>query len=69
MEKIIEHLGDGVYASFEDNGITLMANDHLNPTDTIYLDSSVLSALNRFIVRCTEASIKETTIKIEPDFE
>ena len=43
-----EYLGDGVYAIFDGFGIWLHANDHLNPTDKIYLEPSVLKALNEF---------------------
>ena len=39
------YLGDGVYCDFEPNGITLKANHHLNPTDTIWLDAEVLEKL------------------------
>ena len=46
--KLAEHLGDGVYAIFDDFGIWLHANDHENPTDRVYLEPSVLTALNRF---------------------
>ncbi len=31
------YLGDGVYAISDGFGIWLHANDHLNPTDKIYL--------------------------------
>jgi len=46
-----DHLGDGVYAIYDGNGIWLHANNHLNPTDRIYLGPSVLAALNRFVER------------------
>jgi hypothetical protein len=42
------YLGDGVYAIFDGYGIWLHANDHENPTDRVYLEPSVLSALNNF---------------------
>jgi hypothetical protein len=47
-----DYLGDGVYAFFDGFGLELRANDHLNPTDTIYLEPLVLEALNRFWERC-----------------
>ena len=47
--EIKEYLGDGVYAICNDGyGIWLYANDHQSPTDKIYLEPSVLDALNRF---------------------
>lgn len=48
-----EHIGDGVYvkAGPEIYGIVLMANDHRNPTDTIYLEPSVMKALVEFARR------------------
>jgi len=46
---IYEYLGDGVYAKYDGFGVWLLANDHLNPTDKVYLEPSVLEALNRFI--------------------
>jgi hypothetical protein len=39
------HLGDGVYACIENGMIKLMANDHLSPTDTIYIEPAVMHAL------------------------
>jgi len=42
------YLGDGVYAIFDGYGIWLHANDHKNPTDRIYLEPQVLTALDMF---------------------
>ena len=42
------YLGDGVYAIYDGYGIWLHANDHENPTDKIYLEPSVIKALNNF---------------------
>lgn len=42
------YLGDGVYAIFDGYGIWLHVSDHRNPTDRVYLEPSVLSALNAF---------------------
>ena len=39
------YIGDGVYANPDPSGVWLHANDHLNPTDKIYLELSVLEAL------------------------
>ena len=44
-----EYLGDGVYAVYDGNGIELRANDPINPTDVIYIESFVLDALNNFV--------------------
>lgn len=49
--KNSDYLGDGVYAHFDGFGVLLHANDHLNPTDRIYLEPEVLESLNRFIER------------------
>lgn len=46
--KNAEYIGDGVYAIHDGFGIWLHANNHLNPTDKIYLEPSVLKALNTF---------------------
>jgi len=49
-EEKVEYLGDGVYAKVNDAGtLVLMANDHLNPTDTIYLEPEVLFSLLKFV--------------------
>lgn len=53
-EQPKEYLGDGVYAIHDGMGIWLHANDHLNPTDRVYLESSVLKALNNFSDKCDE---------------
>ena len=42
-----EYLGDGVYAIFDGFGIELRANDHIYPSDKIYIEPSVLENLNR----------------------
>lgn len=46
-----DYIGDGVYVEFDGRGITLKANNHLDPTDTIYLKLEVLEALIRFAKR------------------
>ena len=58
-EKPQEHLGDGVYAEFDGFGILLKANDHRFPTDKIYLEPEVLTALNRFAERMAERRGRE----------
>jgi hypothetical protein len=45
----VEHMGDGVYAIYDHYGVWLHANDHLNPSDKIYLEWSVLDSLIRWI--------------------
>ena len=47
-EKQIEYIGDGVYVAHDGFGLWVLANDHQNPTDKIYLEPEVLKALNRF---------------------
>jgi hypothetical protein len=44
-----EYLGDGVYVADVGMYFKLMANDHLNPTDTIYLEKQVLKNLIEFV--------------------
>ncbi len=46
-----DYIGDGVYTEFDGCGITLKANDFYAPTDTIYLEPEVLSALFQFAKR------------------
>ncbi len=43
------YLGDGVYAIFDGDGIWLHANDHVDPTDRIYLEPQVFKALFDFV--------------------
>ena len=50
--EIKDCLGDGVYAIFDGRGVWLHANDHEFPTDKVYLEPEVLSALERFVKRC-----------------
>jgi len=44
-----DYLGDGVYVRFDGAGFVLMANSHIDPTDTVYLEWSVVDALQRYI--------------------
>ena len=46
-----DYIGDGVYVDYDGWGITLRANDYDFPTDTIYIELSVLRALNNFARR------------------
>ena len=49
VEKIFVYLGDGVYVKTDQFGVWLHANDHLNPTDKIYLEWSIFEALKLII--------------------
>ena len=51
------YLGDGVYAKYDGYQIELMANDHMNPTDRIYLDSSTLTSFLKFIDEIKENNL------------
>ena len=50
-EKQIEYLGDGVYVAHDGFGLWVLVNDHINPTDKIYLEPEVLEALTRFATK------------------
>ena len=50
-KKEYTYFGDGVYGVFDGYGLELRANDHENPTDTIYLEPEVLTAINDFMNR------------------
>ena len=51
MGEITDYIGDGVYVTYDGFGIILHANDHLDPTDCIYLEPEVLDTLNKFAKR------------------
>lgn len=51
MEKIEKYLGDGVYATFEYDTITLDLRGQ-DTTTEIVLDSDILDALERFRKEC-----------------
>ena len=44
-----KYLGDGVYVEFDGYHVVLKANSRISPTDTIYLDPSVIDALMDYI--------------------
>ena len=46
----IEHIGDGVYVSFDGYQIALRVNHHLNEP-VVYLDPEVMKRLNEFYLR------------------
>jgi len=56
MTDTMDYLGDGVYAVYDGFGIWLYANDHRAEfaTDKIYLEPSVLGALESFKNRIKE---------------
>ena len=45
MEDTV-YIGDGVYAHFDGYGISLLTGSHDNPENKVYLEPSVLQALN-----------------------
>lgn len=42
------YLGDGLYAQWDGYMVKLMANSHETPTDTVYLEPSVVANLNNW---------------------
>ena len=54
-----EYLGDGVYVKSDGMYFKLMANDHLHPTDTIYLDEHTFKNLLEFVKVHAEAWLRE----------
>ena len=57
-KKPVEYLGDGVYVEYDGFGFMLLANDHENPTDKVYLEPEVLKALNGFVEKSKEGDKK-----------
>lgn len=56
----VEYLGDGVYVDIGNWGyIKLMSDDHINPTNVIYLDESTFKALVEFVKVHAEAWLRE----------
>jgi len=53
------YLGDGLYAIHDGYGIWLHANDHLCPTDKVYLEPAVFQSLVRFEEECKEPAVWE----------
>lgn len=48
-DKPAEYLGDGLYVKIEEGQVVLMANSHEYPTDTVYLEDSVLKNFNQYV--------------------
>lgn len=49
MDENKEYLGDGVYATDGDGAIKLTVENGIHTTQTIYLETEVLDALNRYV--------------------
>jgi len=49
FSEYLEYLGEGVYVKYDGYGFWILANDHMDPTDKIYLEPHNLAALNRFV--------------------
>ena len=47
--KNVAYLGDGVYVRNDGHSIAVMANSHLAPTDTIYLEKEVIEDFIMFL--------------------
>ena len=59
MMEEVDYMGDGVYVEFDGFGIMLKANDHLNPTDEIYLEPEVLDKVIAFRERMKKKYAKK----------
>jgi hypothetical protein len=55
METLQEHLGDGVYVSYDGHHVVLRANRHDDP-HPIYLDGYVLHAFQEYVKRLIESN-------------
>lgn len=47
-----KYLGDGVYAEFDEFGITLTTENGIEATNTVYLEPGVIEELVDFIGSC-----------------
>lgn len=54
--RFIEHLGDGCYVAWDGYHIVLMANSHINPTDTVGLDPDVWKRLKEWAAKHVESA-------------
>lgn len=48
------YLGDGVYADVDDGVLVLTTEEGRHATNTVYMESEVVQALERFIARQRE---------------
>ena len=53
-----EYLGDGLYAEFNSHQIILKANNHENPTDTVYLEAEVVQRLLEYLSKNRHPAMK-----------
>ena len=58
IPRVREHLGDGVYAEFDGVGVWLRAYSPVSNKE-VYLEPSVLNALNLFVKKCKQQVIAE----------
>jgi hypothetical protein len=52
-----EYLGDGVYADYSTGDLWLYANDAENPTDSICINSDVLTSLLKYVEKSLAVKI------------
>ncbi len=53
------YIGDGVYVKMDIHaGLWLHANDHLHPTDRVYLEPSVFQALLTYRTACLARALR-----------
>lgn len=50
-ENSVTYLADGVYASFDGYQVKLMTDNHINPTNVIYMNEDTLEALYAYVER------------------
>lgn len=51
MSGEFEHIGDGIYITYDGTRIVLNANSHDNPTDTVYLEREVFITMITYLTR------------------
>jgi len=44
-----EYIGDSVYVDFDGNGLTLTTENGLGPSNTIYIEPEVWTALEKYV--------------------
>ena len=64
MDK--QYLGDSVYAERQDHGILLTTENGLGPSNSIFLEPEVLSALNDFS-RLDAQTIEGRLAQVHPE--